>query len=121
MLGLQKDSINAYNRFVKSVRKNKLIWGLKSKDGWAIAPSNDYEDTNVMPFWSHRAYAERVAIDEWKYYQPTSIAFDEFIDCWLKGMSEDGYLAGIEWNAHLIGKEIEPIELARDLLAESGK
>ena len=26
-----------------------------------------------MPFWSHRAYAARAAIDEWETYEPTSI------------------------------------------------
>jgi hypothetical protein len=69
-----------------------------------------------MPFWSDRAYAARVAKEEWADYEPTSIAVDPFIDNWLAGMNRDGILVGTNWDAHLTGMEVEPAELAKDLL-----
>lgn len=117
MLGLKQDSIDQYNRFVEVVKKERIVWGLRSESGWATSLSNEYEDTTVMPFWSHKAYAKRVVKEEWVTYKPTSIDFDEFIDSWLKGMNEDGILVGVNWNAHLIGKEVEPRDLAKDLLS----
>ncbi len=118
MLGLEQDSIDRYNRFIETVKKERLVWGLMSESGWATAPSNIYEDTTVIPFWSHKAYAQRVAKKEWQAYKPTSISLDEFIDSWLKGMDENGNMVGVNWNAHLIGKEVEPKDLAKDLLSK---
>lgn len=117
MLGLEQDSIDQYNRFVETVKKERLVWGLMSDAGWATAPSNECENTTVIPFWSHKAYAQRLAKKEWETYKPTPIDFDEFVDSWLKGMDENGVLVGVNWNAHLIGKEVEPRDLAKDLLS----
>lgn len=117
MLGLKQDSADQYSRFIEFVKKEKIVWGLMSVDGWVVAPSNEYEETTVMPFWSHKAYARRAAKEEWGAYSATSIEFDEFIDTWLKGMDDQGYLVGVNWNAHLIGNEMEPRKLADDLLS----
>ena len=108
----------SHERFVERVATSKLVWGLKSDEGWAVSPSNDYEGVDVMPFWSDRAYAKRAATDEWKNYVPTSIPLDLFVDRWLKGMNEDGTLVGTNWDAHNFGREVEPVELARELLDE---
>ena len=110
-----QDSIEQYRRFIRFVKEERVVWGLKSKDGWATAPSNKFEDVTVIPFWSHKTYARRVANDEWPDSTPTPIELDKFVDSWLKGMHGDGYLVGINWNADLMGKEVEPKDLARDL------
>lgn len=117
MLGLKQDSQDQYERFVKVVKKERIVWGLKSDSGWATAPSNEYEETTVLPFWSHKAYAKRLAKEEWISYKPVSIGLDEFIDSWLKGMNDEGNLVGVNWNAYLIGKEVEPRVLAKDLIS----
>jgi hypothetical protein len=116
MLGLQQDSIDNHRRFIERVAKSRVVWGLRSPEGWAAAPANDDESREVMPFWSDRAYAARSAKDQWAAYEPTSIDIDSFIDKWLRGMNRDGLLVGTNWDAHLIGLEIEPVELARALL-----
>jgi hypothetical protein len=116
MLGNQQDSIDNYGRFLELVAKSRVVWGLKSAKGWAAAPSNDDEDREVMPFWSDRAYAARAAKDQWAEYAATSIDIDSFIDNWLRGMNKDGLLVGTNWNAHLIGLEVEPAELVQALL-----
>lgn len=116
MLGNQQDGIDNHRRFIERVAESRVVWGLESKVGWAVAPSNDHEGQEVMPFWSDRAYAARAAKDEWVEYEPTAIEIDAFIDKWLRGMNKDGLLVGTNWNAHLMGLEVEPAELAQALL-----
>jgi hypothetical protein len=43
MLGNQQDSIDNHRRFIERVAKSRVVWGLKSANGWAVAPSNDHE------------------------------------------------------------------------------
>jgi Protein of unknown function (DUF2750) len=112
MLGLKADSEIRYNLFLKTVIEAKIIWGLKSNAGWALSKSTEYDDVDVMPFWSHKAYAKAVAKEEWADYIPTEIDLDAFIDQWLKGMHRDKVLVGVNWNQNLLGKEMEAIELA---------
>lgn len=104
-----------HQRFIERVLANLTVWGLKSEDGWAVCSSNEYEETDVMPFWSDEAYARRAAKGEWENYIAAKIPLDEFIDGWLKGMHEEGVLVGTNWDAGLSGKEIEAIALAEAL------
>ena len=34
----------------------------------------------------------------------------------IRGMNKEGILVGTNWNAHLMGLEVEPVELAKALL-----
>jgi hypothetical protein len=104
-----------HERFIRRVLEAGEVWGLKSSAGWAVCESTEFEDRDVMPFWSDRAYAKRAAREEWALYEPTPIALSDFIDAWLRGMSEDGTLVGTNWDAGNCGLEVEPIELARRL------
>jgi hypothetical protein len=110
-----------HQRFVERVVDQGLVWGLKSADGWAVAPSNDDESRDVMPFWSDKAYASRAAKEDWSSYHPTEIPLAEFIDHWLRGMSADGVLVGTNWDANLTGMEVEPAVLAQELLRQAGE
>ena len=116
MIGLRADSENRYRIFVDTVLETKTVWGLRSADGWAVAPSNEFEDVDVMPFWSHRASAKAVAREEWADYEPSELDLESFVAKWLRGMHEQGYRVGTNWNTSLVGLELEPIELARTLL-----
>jgi hypothetical protein len=107
-----------HDRFVREARASGLVWGLKSGDDWAVCESGEYEDTDVYPFWSDEASARARCADEWSVYRPASLDLDLFIDTWLAGMSEDGVLVGTNWDAELSGLEVEPEELARELLGE---
>jgi len=117
-LHLVADMQQNYERFVTRVRESESVWGLKSDDGWAYCPSNEYE-CDVLLFWSDEAYARRHAVKEWEDYKPVAIDLDSFIDNWLKGMHNDGVLAGINFNADLAGLEVEPSKLAQELTAAS--
>lgn len=110
----------SHDRFVRDVRDCGLVWGLKSDQGWAVCESNEYEDTDVYPFWSDEAAARVHCRDDWADFTPASLALDLFIDTWLAGMSEDGVLVGTNWDEELSGLELEPNDLARELLGEVG-
>lgn len=116
MLNLTAAAKEQHDRFVEHVRASGLVWGLRSAEGWAMAPSNDEdEDADVIPFWSDRAYAARCAADEWEEYAPESIPLEAFLEAWLPGMSEEGTLVGTNWNAQLTGAEVDPLELREEL------
>jgi hypothetical protein len=118
MLQDNATSEDNYRRFIERVRKSGEVWGLRSDGGWAYCASNEYEDTDVLVFWSDRAYAQRHALGEWSGFTPTAISQDEFIDNWLHGMHEDGALVGPNWDAGLCGLEVEPHEVANKLTSD---
>lgn len=109
------NSKRRYENFIKRVLESETVWGLKNEDGWCVCESNEYEDTEVMLFWSDEAYARQCAIEEWSHYKPAAIHIEEFMNNWLHGMNEDGLLVGVNWNAKLIGLEVEPYDLFREL------
>ena len=104
-----------YLRFIEQVRESEEVWGLRSDEGWAYCASNEYEDTDVLVFWSDQAYARKHVKGEWSSHEPVAIPLDEFIDNWLQGMDEDGLLVGPNWDVGLCGLEVEPQELAEKL------
>jgi hypothetical protein len=116
MLHLSADLQANYDRFISRVSESKVVWGLLSKDGWAVSPSNHYEDTTVYPFWSDKAYAQRHCVADWSSYSPSAIDIDTFIDEWLRGMNDHGDLLGPNWNSDLAGLEVEPAEAASKLM-----
>jgi hypothetical protein len=114
-MDLTINSKRRYERFIQRVTETKLVWGLKDDEGWCICASNKFENTDVMPFWSDEAYARQCAVEEWSNFEPTLIPLEEFMDLWLSGMNEDDLLVGVNWNAKLIGLEVEPADLFEEL------
>ena len=118
MTDLTADPQANHDRFVQEVRTSGLVWGLRSDNGWAVCESNEYEDTDVYVFWSSEPEAAYHCSDDWSGYTPASLELDDFIDTWLAGMAEDGVLVGTNWDADLMGLEVEPSDLAEELLVE---
>jgi hypothetical protein len=116
-LHLRADLEANKERFIRRVRETRQVWGLRSETGWAYCPSN-HQETDVLLFWSDEAYAKRHAVAEWASYVATPVEFDAFIDRWLRGMHEDGLLAGVNFNSDLAGLEVDPVELANALVSE---
>ena len=109
----------SYERFVQRVAKTGLVWGLYSEsEGWANSPSNEFEETDVLLFWSDRAEAAAHQTEEWSGHSPAEIEFNDFIDAWLQGMDADGVLAGPNWNTDFEGMEVSAKDLADRLLME---
>ena len=107
-----------YDRFIEEIRASGFVWGLRSDDGWAFCESNEYEETDVLVFWSDRVLAEKHVCEDWRKHVPVVIPLEEFIDQWLSGMHEDRALVGPNWDEGLNGLEIEPEDLAADLRSE---
>jgi hypothetical protein len=105
-----------YNQFVERVAATKLVWGLKSKTGWANTESAEDEEVSVIPFWSERAYAKICARDDWKTYSPTEVPLSIFLEDWCMGMAENDTLVGVNWDANMLGKEVEALEVILDIL-----
>lgn len=107
-----------YKLFIDRVAATKLVWGLKSKNGWANSHSNDNEEISVIPFWSDRAYAKICARDDWRNYLPVEIPLVEFLESWCVGMADDETLAGVNWDANMFGKESDALKVALDILKQ---
>lgn len=118
MLDLQIAVQERHERFVRVVTETREVWGLQSEEGWCTSPSHGArtEGCTVLPFWSARAYAARCAEDEWARYEPGAIPLFEFVIAWLTGMAADGKLVGTNWSRHLVGREVEPAALQRELI-----
>ncbi|RYZ20867.1 MAG: DUF2750 domain-containing protein [Chitinophagaceae bacterium] len=112
-----------FNQFIEQVSANKTVWALRSEEGYAVSPSNDFDDAEVIPFWSDAATAQALASDEWADYKAEEIPLGEFLETWMLGMQQEGMLVGTNWDATLEGTELEPLELAYALtgrLLETG-
>jgi len=117
MTQLKSDLQKNYRTFIEGILDSGKVWALKSEEGWVFCESSEYEDADVIPFWSDEANAKVQCSEEWAANVPEAIELDHFIDAWLSGMDEDGVLAGPNWNAEMEGLEIEPGDLANKLLA----
>ncbi|MCG6269674.1 DUF2750 domain-containing protein [Vibrio furnissii] len=99
--------------FIKESQENNLIWGLRNEEGWLSCESTEFEESEVMPFWSSKEDAQFHNVEEWADFEVLEIPLDIFVEDWLITLDEDGVLVGINWNANLDGKELEPSELAK--------
>ncbi len=115
MLDYELTSRERHVRFIARVASAGEVWGLRSQEGWVVSESVGHEHAEVMPFWSDRAYAQQCAQEEWANYEPAAIPLELFLGDWLPGMAEEGILAGTNWNMNLVGREVAPLDLAREL------
>ncbi len=108
-----------YRQFIQGVLASGEVWGLLSEEGWAYCASNEFEDTDVLVFWSERAYSQPHVQGEWSGHEPTAIPLEEFLDTWLPGMHEDGALLAPNWDIGLCGLEVEPREVGDKLTSDA--
>lgn len=112
------DDVNLDRLVVESLSAG-CIWGLQDREGhWAVVPSEQSTEIDVIPFWSGCDLAQQLCSGEWKIYKPTAIDIEEFLDDWLPGMHNDVLLVGINWNSDLEGEEVEPLDLLEEFEAE---
>ncbi|TQV76019.1 DUF2750 domain-containing protein [Exilibacterium tricleocarpae] len=107
-----------YDRFIVEALETGCVWGLEGPDGWALCPSEKYPDSDVLPFWSQPEFAQGHCVDEWVDYRAVPVSLEELLEDWLPGMHNDVLLAGINWTADMVGSEVEPLDLLRDIEAE---
>ncbi|AKD04583.1 DUF2750 domain-containing protein [Pontibacter korlensis] len=107
-----------YKAFIQHVVQTEEVWGLTKNDTWATSSSSEFEDTEVILFWSSRDGAAACADDEWSDYKPESISLVEFLENWCVGMYGDELLVGTDWDSDLTGKEAEPLVVALDVVTQ---
>jgi len=112
--GLGEDFDRNYATFLSEAVATGCVWGLENDEGFAVCPSVDNEERDVMPLWSQPEYAQVHVEGEWQEYRVVPIALEELLDDWLPGMHEDLTLVGPNWNADLQGDEVEPLDLLED-------
>lgn len=116
---LSSDINENFNLFITQLIYEGQIWGLKSDIGWLVCDSTEYEECEVMPFWSSEKAAGDLCVGEWDNYSPVEIGFEEFASEWLQEFVEDGTLIGVNWNLELEGVEIDASDLAQQLVEKS--
>jgi hypothetical protein len=104
-----------HRQFIDQATESGIVWALRSDEGYATSPSNDYDEAEVIPFWSTPEAAKELATDEWAVYVPTEIPMTDLLENWLVGMQQEDLLVGTNWDAELAGTELEPLELALEL------
>ncbi|PKV75325.1 DUF2750 domain-containing protein [Pontibacter ramchanderi] len=107
-----------YRKFIQRIVETESVWGLTHDDTWATSSSAEYEEAEVILFWSDSAGAKVCAEDDWKDYAPESITLVEFLENWCVGMYGDELLLGPDWDASLVGREMEPLVVALDVINE---
>jgi len=113
MSKLTEDTQANLTLFVEESKKSQLVWGLRNEEGWLSCESTEFENSEVMPFWSSKEDAALHTVEEWEDFEVLEIPLDIFVEDWLLTLAEDGVLIGTNWNAQLEGKEVEPEQLAK--------
>ena len=67
---LGEDQEANYDLFIARIQETGKVWGLQAKDGWAVCPSLEFENTDVFPFWSEEADAKIHCTEDWSIYTP---------------------------------------------------
>lgn len=106
-----------YETFIQRVKETGEVWGLcRGEEEWAYSESDEFEDTEVLLFWSDKALALKLQQDEWRNHHATAIPVEEFVDKWLQGMHQDEIMVGPNWDADFVGLEVPAEEIARQLI-----
>ena len=114
-IALTDDLEENFDLFIAHAIDTGCVWALESDEGFALCPSVDNDELDVMPLWSQPEFAELHCRDEWADYEVVPIALDELMDDWLPGMHGDLMLVGVNWNEALEGLEIEPLDLVEEI------
>jgi len=115
MSKLSSDLKSNYQLFIEQILESGQVWALQSEQGWASCESENYQDTEVMPFWSEKNYAETYATEDWPEYHAVAITFESYLDDWLPGMIEDEVMVGVNWNPEFNDIEMESLVILDDL------
>ena len=105
-----------HRAFVERIVEFGKVWFLESDEGVAISASNDYEELEVIPFWSDKVHAKAAAREEWAAYEPKSVDLRLFLEFHIIKTSNEEILIGTNWNQNMFGREIHPLELALEII-----
>lgn len=122
MLRLTADARADLARFVSRVLAAGSCWILADADGrgaWVESNDEALAAGAVVPvhlLFSDRAYARRVAVDEWADHQPRQVPLAVLLEEVLPSMAAQAHRVGCNFQRDLTGLEVDPDELRRSLL-----
>lgn len=105
-----------HKTFVQRVAETGKVYFLETDEGLALSESSQFEDVGVIPFWSDEASARANAKEGWSDHKVGSIDLPEFLESFIIQFSNDEVLVGTDWDQDMSGKELEPVELALELV-----
>jgi hypothetical protein len=114
--------------FIHTIIKNNEVYLLQLEDGYAMSLSHLYVDgednqMEMFCFWSDKKLAQANIQNEWSDYTLASVSLSDFMEDWCIAMSDENYVAGIDLDTELVGKEVDTLELLLDIcqvLADEG-
>ncbi len=112
-----------HKKFITEVCETGIVFGLKSKNGFATSYSNEFEDEDGEPlgvicFWSKEIMAKVCAKNEWEDYHPSEISLSDFLENWCIGIHNDELLIGTNFDQQLFGYESNGYNLILELITE---
>lgn len=114
---------DSYRRFVQHVVANGEVFVLLSADHQgAWVESNHLLDAEAQPaavelVFSARAYARRVALEEWAEYRVIAFPLEAYVERVLPELHEHGRLIMPDPDESLVGLEVRPADLAEAIRA----
>lgn len=111
-------SDSVYQDFINNVLEAEQVWFLQTDSKSVLQyPSSDAGDTTVTLFFSTELAAKSYDDgDDFRSYQLSSIPLSEFIFVFLKNMTADGALVGLDWKSENSTTKYPPSNLAADTL-----
>ena len=107
-----------HDRFVRRIVESETVWALSKENNYAYAESNkDENSSDIILFWSDKAYAKRAKQSNYPEFEETTITLFNFLFRWLPGMSGEGVLAGTNWTGDLVGLEYNAYDLRLEIEA----
>jgi hypothetical protein len=105
--------------FVKRVADRRKLYSLRrpgaGEGGWVLAGA---ADDQLVPVWSHRVYAELLAVAEWSGAVAEPISLLRWIQAWTPGMTRDGRAVAVFPVSDGPNVKIAAKRLSERLLAE---
>lgn len=113
--------LDRHNVFVKNVSETGVVYVLKNEEGYATSASNEVEDEDGEPvevicFWSDKVLAQSCIEEEWSDYEVKEVTVAEFLENWCIGMSNEGVIAGTNFDRNMFGYEIDPLDLILEIV-----
>jgi hypothetical protein len=117
ILKLMNDKTQVLESFLIDIKATQLLWALQDKcsNDWVVLDSPTFENTDVMPVWSSKSFAQLHCVDEWQDYQPCQISLADWFEFWLEDLNEDGVIIGINWQGDDDCVELELSEFSQSL------
>jgi hypothetical protein len=107
-------SLSAAHRaaFRREVPQQGRVFSIRDQDGFPTP--TDAAGHRALPFWSKSSRATRVVdqVAAYRGFDVVEIDVAHWLDRWLPGLAEDGYLVGINWaGTRATGYDMAPTQV----------